>query len=198
MRILHGRSMASSALAWHNMSDEDLLKATSRKNKDAFRELMHRYQERIYRLAYRFTGDAGAAAELTQEIFFKVYCAAPRYTPRARVFTWLYRIAANHCLNFLRDKKNRLLDDAPLEAVAKLHSEETPQVSLEREEVTQVVQQALQRLPERQRIAITLLRFEGMSYREIAGVLGCSTGAVESLIARGMAFLRERLAAYKE
>lgn len=184
---------------WHSMSDEELLQAIARKNKDAFRELMQRYQQRIYRMAYRFTGNADSAAELTQEIFFKAYCAAPRYTPGAQVFTWLYRIAANHCLNFIRDRKNRPLDNAlPQTAAPEPRSEVTPHERLEREEREKAVRQALQRLPERQRMAIMLLRFEGMSYRDIAKVLGCSVGAVESLVSRGMASLKEHLVAYKE
>lgn len=191
--------MDSSEFPHHNMSDQDLLKAAGRKDKQAFRELMQRYQTRVYRLAYRITGDADSAAELTQEIFFKVYCAASRYAPDARFSTWLYRIAANHCLNFARDKKNKPLDQAvPQDAAPETPSAGTQLERIEREERAQAVRQALDRIPERQRMAVMLLRFEEMNYRHIAEVLGCSVSAVESLISRGMASLKEYLAPYKE
>jgi len=194
-----GQTMTSPDLAWHDLSDEDLLKAVAQRNKDAFRELMRRYQTRIYRIAYRFSGDAEHAAELTQDIFFKVYCAAPRYTPEAQFFTWLYRIASNHCLNFTRDRKNRPLDQSvPAETVPEAAAAGIPHDELEQRERALAVRQALDRIPERQRLALTLLRFEEMSYRDIAAVLGCSVAAVESLISRGMAALKKYLAPYRE
>ncbi|MCX8043615.1 MAG: sigma-70 family RNA polymerase sigma factor, partial [Desulfobacterota bacterium] len=122
-----------------------------------------------------------------------------RYTPDAQVFTWLYRIAANHCLNFIRDRKNQPLAQAlPQDAAFDTPVHGCQFDRLEHEERAQAVRQAIDRLPKRQRMALLLLRFEGMSYRDIAQVLGCSVGAVESLVARGMASLKEYLAAYKE
>lgn len=196
--------MVRQELERHSMTDEELMTAVAQKDTDAFREIMQRYQARVYRLACRFTGSRDSAAELVQEIFFKVYRAAPGYRPGARFFTWLYRVAANHCLNYTREQKTRPLHQA-LErpeqhgGPAADHAARGTQLDLlEGRERAQAVRQALDRLPERQRIALVLLRFENLSYREIAQTLDCSVGAVESLIHRGMESLKGYLSPFME
>ena len=84
-------------------TDEALMKAVAGKDTGALRELMRRHEARVRRLAYRYTGSDDASGELVQDIFFKVYTSAGSYSPQARFTTWLYRITANHCLNYLRD-----------------------------------------------------------------------------------------------
>jgi len=165
---------------------------------------MGRYQERIYGLVCRFTGDAETARDLVQDIFLKVYRAAGSYTPDAGVFTWLYRITANHCINFVQSRKRDPLyaaeedtaaTPAVLSAVSRAANQET---SLEQQERARMVRRALDSLPPRQKMAITLLRFEGLSYKEISRILKCSVSAVESLIFRGMETLKQILAADME
>ena len=176
-------------------TDAELIKAAAGKDKDAFRILMQKYQGRIYRVAYRYTGDSEAAKELTQDIFFKVYRAAPSYSPDARFFTWLYRIAANHCINYVRKRSRDPLHmkDRYGDGATSAESAGNQQDELESRERASRVRAALDRLPERQKAALVLLRFEGLSYREIAGVLGCSVPAVESLVHRGMQALKKKL-----
>jgi RNA polymerase sigma-70 factor, ECF subfamily len=173
-------------------TDFELLKASAGKNTDAFRVFMARYQERVYGLVCRFSGDADTARDLVQDIFLKVYRAAASYTPDAGVFTWLYRITANHCINFVQRRKRDPLyaaeedtaaTHAVLSAVSQAANQET---ALEQQERARMVRRALDTLPPRQKMAITLLRFEGLSYKEISHILECSVSAVESLIFRGM------------
>jgi RNA polymerase sigma-70 factor, ECF subfamily len=158
----------------------------------------------VYKLVFRFTGNGEAAQELTQEIFFKVYTSINSYSPDAQFFTWLYRIATNHCLNYVRSAKSNPLQhavddlDGKKSNVSDLREHLTQLDMLVHEEKSSIVRSALDRLPDRQRMAIVLLRFDGLSYREIAQTLQCSVGAVESLVHRGMETLKQYLAHYVE
>jgi RNA polymerase sigma-70 factor, ECF subfamily len=180
----------------NQQTDFQLLKAAAHKDTDAFRVFMARYQERVYALVYRFTGDRETSRDLAQDIFLKVYRAAGSYTPDAEVFTWLYRIAANHSINFLHSRKRDPLYSAEeesaaahagLSAVSRTATQET---ALEQQERSRMVRRALDSLPPRQKMAITLLRFEGLCYKDISQILECSVSAVESLIFRGMEALK--------
>ena len=180
-------------------SDTELLKAIAEKDTPAFKVFMSRYQERVYRTVYRFIGDTEATRDLVQDIFIKVYRAADSYTPDAGLFTWLYRITANHCINFLQKQKRDPLFKAEEPLVQTLASaidsgqSASPEINLVRQERTLMVRRAIDSLPQRQKMAITLLRFEGLSYKEISKILECSVSAVESLIFRGMEALKKLL-----
>ena len=184
---------------YEHSSDTEILKAIARKDTAAFKVFMSRYQERVYRTVYRFIGDAEATRDLVQDIFLKVYRAAASYTPDAELFTWLYRITANHCITFLQKQTRDPLFKAEEPLVQTLASTNdsaqsaSPESNLVRQERTLMVRRALDSLPHRQKMAITLLRFEGLSYREISEVLGCSVSAVESLVFRGMETLKKLL-----
>jgi len=180
-------------------SDTELLKAIAGKDTAAFKVFMSRYQERVYRTVYRFIGDTEASRDLVQDIFLKVYCAAGSYTPDAGLFTWLYRITANHCINFLQKQKRDPLfkaEEPLVQTLASAHASDksaSPENNLVRQERTLMVRRAIDALPQRQKMAITLLRFEGLSYKEISEILECSVAAVESLIFRGMEALKKLL-----
>ena len=181
----------------HNQrTDFELLKAAAGKDTDAFRLFMTRYQERVFTLVCRFNGDRETARDLVQDIFLKVYRAAGSYTPDAEAFTWLYRITANHCINFLQSRKRDPLysaeeDTAATQAVHSAVSRTaTQETALEQQERSRMVRRALDSLPPRQKMAITLLRFEGLRYKDIAQILECSVSAVESLVFRGMDALK--------
>jgi len=188
---------------YDHLGDADLLKAVAKKDTEAFKTFMKRYQGRVFRTVYRYTGDTEISRDLVQDIFVKVYRAAGSYTPDAELFTWLYRIIANHCINFLKQQKRDPLYEAEdtISHDRGLQSEpaKSPnqQTVLEKQELAVSVRRALDSLPERQKMAITMLRFEGLSYREIAKVLGCSVSAVESLIFRGMESLKQLLSTEK-
>jgi RNA polymerase sigma-70 factor (ECF subfamily) len=180
-------------------SDTKLLKAIARKDTAAFKVFMSRYQERVYRTVYRFIGDAEATRDLVQDIFLKVYRAAASYTPDAGLFSWLYRITANHCITFLQKQKRDPLfksEESLVQTLASANSSvqsASPESTLVRQEWMLRVRRAIDSLPQRQKMAITLLRFEGLSYLEISEVLGCSVSAVESLVFRGMETLKKLL-----
>lgn len=183
----------------HEETDETLMKAVAGKDTGALRELMRRHEARVRRLAYRYTGSDDAAGELVQDIFFKVYTSAASYSPQARFTTWLYRITANHCLNYLRDsrrnpllQRNQPIDEAG-HALANYSATAGQLAGLEKKEQAARVRMAVDSLPERQRMAILLLRFEELSYRDAAAALGCSVSALEAMVHRGLETLKKQL-----
>lgn len=183
--------------------DNQLLLRTGSGDVGAFKLLMEKHQLTVMRMVYRYTGRHHEAEDLAQDIFLKLYRAARRYTPRAHFKTWLYKVVANHCLNFHRSQKKHLYGNAPSRSFSETEvlprscreAGETPPAEqrLEQEELKAAVKQALAELPDRQRMAIILFRFEELSYREIAQALGCSLPAVESLIFRAMRTLKDAL-----
>jgi RNA polymerase sigma-70 factor, ECF subfamily len=128
-----------------------------------------------------------------------VYTAAALYRPQAKFTTWLYRITANQCLNYIRNRRNNPLQQStqPFEegsAARALHEPGETQLSaLEKTERSARVREAVDSLPERQRMAILLLRFEELSYRDAAAALDCSVSALEALVHRGLETLRKKL-----
>lgn len=157
-------------------------------DEEAFVTLYRQYRDRIYNFARRLLGDAALAEEATQDAFLKLYAARARYEPRSRFSTFMFRIARNHCLNLRarhenrRVDRNRTLDHYPGDTA-------TPDRETERRELRAALSAALVQLPENQASAVVLAQYEGLSYREIAGVLGVSESATKSLIHRA----RERL-----
>jgi RNA polymerase sigma-70 factor, ECF subfamily len=161
-------------------------------NADAFTPLVESHQERLLRLCERLLGDPEEARDAAQDIFLKVYRKAADVRPQGQVYTWLYRIAVNHCLNKLRRRKlvRFLRLDAPSDedssALDPLDRAADPASTLEARRRWQATRQAIAKLPENQRSVLVLVRFEGLSYKQVAEVLGITEGAVESRLVRAM------------
>jgi len=174
----------------------------------AFAELVARHQARIITLIYRFVGNEAEAEDLAQEVFLRIYRTRERYQPKARFSTWLYRIAANISLNALRSRSRRRSISVPLTYDSEEtqegrtsqrvedHRGSTPGERLDRAELREQIRDAIDQLPESQKVAVVLNKYEDMSYDDIASVMGCSTMAVKSLLARARSNLRERLDHY--
>lgn len=170
-----------------------------------FREIFEKYQNQVMNTIYRFTGDYNQAEDLTQDVFIRVFKSAKRYKPKAKFKTWLFKIVVNLCLNYRRDKaRNRTQSlDAPLitangEIVREVRAPDgdIPDVALEELELRKVVRDAIDSLPENQRMVVILQRFEEMSYKDISEALGISLSAVESLLFRARQNLKLKLAPY--
>ncbi len=171
---------------------------------EAFRQLVERNTTKIHALVFRFLGDPTHVEDLTQEVFLRVYRTAKRYTPTAKFHTWLYRIAANLSFNVLRSRgKSHAVsldvtgDDG--EGYSR-DVEDTgatmPGEGLSERELREKVTAAVNDLPENQKIAIVLSKYEHKSYEEIAEVLKCTTMAVKSLLSRARTNLHESLSRY--
>ena len=174
--------------------DEKLMADLAAGDMAALGALVRRHQDALVAFAARMLGRRDLAEDVAQEAFVHVHRAARRYRPEAKFTTWLYRIAANLC----RDAQRRAS-----RAPASLDEETAPGRDpgpdpLEARERIERVRRAVAALPERQRLAVTLHRYQGLSHREIAQVAECSESAVESLLVRAYAALRQALADLKE
>lgn len=186
--------------------DNELMKRVGSGEIAAFKPLVEKYQRMVMATIYRYTGSSRDVEDLAQEIFFKVFKAAKRYTPQAKFSTWLYRIVANHCFNYRRSRKRDALVTSLDHSFSGDENEPSPQFAgpeerqpehqAQQRELEAALKRAIGELPDRQRMAIILYRFEGLSYREMTSVLGCSLSSVESLLFRAMRNLKEKLKSY--
>ncbi len=170
----------------------------------AFAQLFEAHQRTVLNIVYRYLGNQSEAEDLAQEVFIRVYRSKERYSPQARFTTWLFRITANLCLNYQRDKKRRYQESlyyaAPGEAGEARELENPRSVNPEREietsEREQAVREAINALPETQRLAVILNRYEELSYKQVALSLDLTEKAVKSLLHRARLALREKLTHY--
>ena len=186
-------------------SDAGLIAECQQGDTSAFDELVRRYKDRIYNVVYRFLGNHEDALDVSQEVFVRAYRGIGGFKGDARIYTWLYSIAANLARNRLRDmgRKGRdkvvsleaLAEAAPNVAQAATASKQTPRDVAEQHEMEAMLQQCLEELPDHYRMAFVLRTFEDMSYEEIADVMGCPTGTVKSRLSQARNLLRERLEA---
>ena len=166
----------------------------------AFEELVEAYQHRLVAVMHHLVGNAEEAEDLAQEVFLRVYRSRATYEPTAKFTTWLFRIATHLALNWLRDgrheKGQERLDDDVGPAASRDVADRTPSVehSLVRQARLEEVRRAVQMLPEKQRAAVLMHKYEEMEYSQIAVVLSCSESAVKSLLFRAYETLRARLA----
>lgn len=174
--------------------DADLMAAVADGDTAALGVLVHRYQDKALALAYRLLGRLDQAEDVAQEAFLRVHRSARRYRPSARFGTWLYRIVVNLCHDVHRRAGYApvALADPAAAAVA------PPANAVEAAERADRVRRAILALPGRQRTAVVLLTYEGLSHRQIAELTGWSASAVESLIVRAYANLRRRLAEWRQ
>jgi RNA polymerase sigma-70 factor (ECF subfamily) len=180
--------------------DAALMLAFQQGDEGAFRELYRRNARAMIAFCHHFVRDAARAEELAQDVLVKLYRARERYRPAARFRTFLYRIAANHCLNELR--RGEWSARAPSGADPLLDPDLLPSRTATPEEAAtgaaleDAVRALLDRLPEKQRVALVLCRFQGLSYEEIAAVLDTTVPAVKSLVHRATVAAAEALAPF--
>ena len=166
---------------------------------ESFGELLRRYRAPLVSFFARMVRDRALAEDLAQEVFLRVYKSRERYQPEARFTTWLYRIATNLALNALRDRKAEVSPETttePEQAPA-LERFVDPQPSAEqqlmRSDRERLIRQAVEALPDNQRAAVILHKYQEVDYRQIAEILRVSESAVKSLLFRAYETLRARL-----
>jgi RNA polymerase sigma-70 factor (ECF subfamily) len=150
-------------------ADLDLVREVKAGDKKAYGELVDRHQKAIYRLALRFTGDHGVAEDVVQESFIKAYQKINFFEERSSFKSWLFRIAINTCKNKWRSKSHQEVD---INDVTLGVAEQTTK-NLEHDEAQRILQSEVQKLPERQRTALSLRVFEDLSFQEIAKIMDC-------------------------
>jgi RNA polymerase sigma-70 factor, ECF subfamily len=182
-------------------SDVQLMLDVKAGDEASFDFLLQKYRSPLVNFLYRMVRDAATAEDLAQEVFLRVYRARKQYVPSAKFTTWLFRIATNLALNSVRDNRYRRLEvplDAPVEedeAPRELPAREMriDEHMIERDR-TEVIRRAIAALPEKQRAAVLLHKYEEMEYGEIARILDCSESALKSLLFRAYENLRVQLA----
>jgi len=182
-------------------SDLELMTRVSRGDEASFAVLLQRHRSPVLNYFVRMVRDRALAEDLTQEVFLRVYQARERYQPEARFTTWLYRIATNLALNALRDRKAERLAEPPERqdgedgGILERTADERPTVEQQMVESDRqrFIRQAIEGLPEKQRAAVILHKYQDVDYRQIASVLKVSESAVKSLLFRAYETLRVRL-----
>ncbi|MDE0483644.1 MAG: sigma-70 family RNA polymerase sigma factor [Candidatus Poribacteria bacterium] len=184
------------------VSDEELMLECSKGDMSAFELLVRRYQDALVNYIYYTINDYHRAEDLAQETFLRVFKNASRYEPKASFKSWLYTIATNLSKNEIRNRARRntyFLEDMVEENEDVYHSEfmidtrYQPDILYEKKERQQLIKKTLKQLPENQRLALTLVTYQELSYEEISDILNCSTGAVKSLIHRARQNMKKLL-----
>lgn len=171
-------------------NENELMSRLASGDMAALGEIVKRHQDRVLAVAYRFLNDWVKSEDIAQETFLRVYKAADKYTPQAKFTTWLYRIVSNLCLD---ERRRQFKAPAPIEQAGSVATNGSEVDTAERKETIEIVKKAILELPDRQRLAVILHRYENLSYDQICGATDWTKSAVESLLVRAYANLREKL-----
>ena len=181
--------MTRDATAFQQMTDAGLLEAAAAGSHAAFAEIVTRHFQPVYRLVWRMTGGAADAEDIAQDAFVKLWKKPSQVREAAALKGWLMRVAANAVIDASRKPRLGALEDAPEVA----DPQAMPDAPLDRAEAALLVDGRIAALPERQRLALSLVYFEGMSNVDAAAVMEVSVDALESLLARARRSLKESL-----
>jgi len=172
-------------------TDKELVKRVQKGDKGAFDLLVLKYEHKIVNLVMRYVRDPEQALDISQEAFIKAYRALPRFRGDSAFYTWLYRIAVNTAKNFLAARRRRpidieldLQDPEQYGLHAKLKETDTPEAITLSDELQEILERAIEALPDDLRTAIILRELDGMSYEEIAQTMDCPVVTVRSRIFR--------------
>ena len=182
------------------MTEQELVSLAKRGDTDAFEQLILSSQDRVYTLCLRMTGNQEDALDLAQETFLNAWRGLPAFQGSSSFSTWVYRLASNACIDFLRKRKRRQQQEVP----APWENEEpsvpepadpgaTPEEEMERSELRRAVERGLQALPEHHRKILIMREISGLSYQEISEALELDLGTVKSRIARARLALKNFL-----
>jgi len=186
------------------MSDKKLLSEIKKGNAAAFRQLVDLYKERVINTGFRFLANREDAEDVAQEVFIEVFRSISGFREEANLSTWIYRITVSKTLDLIRRRKRRKrlglvrkilrLEDEAAQLPAP--ENERPDEFLENKERILVLNKALDSLPENQRVAITLSKYDAFSNQEVADIMATSVSAVEALTHRARQNLKKRLHKY--
>lgn len=180
--------MARGSNAGNMENDSDMVRGVLEGDATAYRGLVEKYQGRVYGMVYGMVRNREDARDITQEAFVKAYRSIHSFRLESSFYTWIYKIAMNQAIDFLRKRKRRKASgfDEGIATrdgdggIADAHNSESPRKALERKQLYAAIMDALERLPEDQRQVVLLRELEGLSYREIAEVVGIPEGTVMS------------------
>ena len=186
------------------MEDFELIRQLKNGDEIAFRFLVDTYQKFVLNSCYKFVYNRETAEDLTQDVFIEVYRSINVFRADSKLSTWIYRIAISKSLDYLKSQKRKkrfavlksLFGEDEVEERISAPESIGPDMILENEDRIKILAWALNKLPENQRIAFTLSKYDEMSYQEISEIIGVSISSVESLIHRAKLNLKKKLYNY--
>ena len=187
-----------------SMDESELINEVKAGKATAFKTLVEQYQDRVINTCYGFVRDKEDARDVAQDVFIEIYQSLENFREEAKLSTWIYRISVTKSLDFLRRKNRkkrmgkfkRLFNIDDVAERLEQPSGSNPDKNVEKMERDRILQQAIDRLPENQKIAVTLSKYEGFSNKEISGIMNTSVSSVESLIHRAKVNLKKKLYRY--
>jgi RNA polymerase sigma-70 factor (ECF subfamily) len=179
-------------------TDEELVAQSIRGDADSFNELIRRWERPIYALAYRTIGREEEARDVCQETFLRAYRALPAFRGQAKFSSWLYRIALNLCRDWQRRERRAPVVQAPegvdlRDLAAAAEPSESIEDLVARQDLSRAVERLMARLPEEQRTAVILKEYHGLTFQEIADLVGCPLSTVKTRVYQGLSVLRRGL-----
>ncbi len=181
------------------LPDDEVVRRVLAGEVEDFEVLVTRYSEKVYSLVWGMVRDTGHAEDLVQDVFIKAYAKLGDFEQKSRFYTWLYRIAVNRTLDFIKSRdrsKTRSLEELPLVHPEANPAETNPAAPLLEQEFLRKMEEALEEIPPKFREILVLREVQELSYEEISEVLGCSKGTVESRLFRARAKLKDKLKNY--
>jgi RNA polymerase sigma-70 factor (ECF subfamily) len=180
-------------------TDEELVARSIGGDADSFNELVLRWERPIYALAYRTIGREEDARDVCQETFLRAFRALPGFRGQAKFSSWLYRIALNLCRDWVRRERRAPVVQPPegvdlMELAAEAEPSESIEDLVARKDLSRAVERAMTLLPEEQRTAIVLKEYHGLTFQEIADLVGCPLSTVKTRLYQGLTVLRRELA----
>lgn len=181
------------------MSEDEIIQRLKNGDENAFRYFVEKYQQRVVNACFGFVHNTEDAEDIAQDVFIEVFRSIGKFRADSKLSTWLYRIAVNRSLNFIRDnkrrkwfrsekeeKKSEMYDIAPDDSGS-------PLTEIENSQRARLLHEAIDSLPKNQRIAFTMNKYEDLSYKKISEVMNTSISSVESLIHRAKKNLQKKL-----
>lgn len=184
------------------MNDNGIIEKLKQGNDSAFKELVETYRSMVVNTCFGLLHNTEDAEDVAQDVFIEVFRSVASFRADSKISTWLYRIAVNRSLNFIRDNKKRKwfqsfddLMESKKEALNQLNyqSSDDPESEMENSQRALLLHEAIDSLPENQRVAFTLNKYEDLAYKEISEVMNLSVSSVESLIHRAKKNLQKKL-----
>jgi len=184
------------------MTDQQIIQGIKNREEKAFQEFVDKYQEMVLNICSRFVHNYDDAMDIAQEVFIKVYDSVDKFKEQSKISTWLYRIAVNKSLNYIRDKKRKnifssldLLFESsgnnPAETIQ--DSSDGTEETIEKNEKKEALMKAIDELPKKQKVAITLNKLEEIPYKEIAEIMDISVTETGVLINRAKKNIQKKL-----
>jgi len=185
------------------LSEQNLIDQLQAGKQAAFSRLLDDYQQKVFGTCISFIPNKEDAEDIAQEVFLEVFKSISKFKGDSKLSTWIYKIAANKCLEFIRKKNSKkrfafmqtiLGNEIPLDKTSYFTEVNHPGILLENKEKSAIIFKAINTLPESQRVVFTLAKIDGKSYQEIIEITGKSLSSVESVMFRAKKGLQEKLA----